>query len=96
VTADAPVAKFLAKHGAGLHHICLRVPDIDAAIAQLKARGIRMIDETARPGAHGSRIAFIHPASACGLLVEIKESAHHEGTKGTKSRTHPDPSRDPS
>jgi LAO/AO transport system kinase len=69
---DAPVARFLEKHGPGLHHVCVRVPDIDAAVAALKARGIQLIDETPRAGAHGSRIAFIHPSSAHGLLVELK------------------------
>jgi LAO/AO transport system kinase len=69
---DAPVARFLEKHGPGLHHLCLRVPDIDAAVAALKARGIQLIDEAPRAGAHGSRIAFIHPSSAHGLLVELK------------------------
>jgi LAO/AO transport system kinase len=72
LSPEAPVAKFLAKQGPGLHHVCLRVPDIDAAVAALKARGIRLIDETPRAGAHGSRIAFIHPSSAYGLLVELK------------------------
>jgi len=73
VTPDAPVAKFLAARGAGLHHVCLRVRDIDAAVASLRARGVRMIDEHARPGAHGSRIAFLHPSSANGLLIELKQ-----------------------
>jgi len=72
LSPDAPVARFLAKYGPGLHHLCLRVRDIDAAVAALKARGIQLIDETPRAGAHGSRIAFIHPASAHGLLVELK------------------------
>jgi LAO/AO transport system kinase len=72
LSPDAPVARFLAKHGPGLHHLCLRVRDIDAAVAALKARGIQLIDETPRAGAHGSRIAFIHPSSAHGLLVELK------------------------
>jgi LAO/AO transport system kinase len=72
LSPDAPVARFLEKHGPGLHHLCLRVPDIDAAVAALKARGIQLIDETPRAGAHGSRIAFIHPSSAHGLLVELK------------------------
>ncbi|HEY6358792.1 MAG TPA: methylmalonyl-CoA epimerase, partial [Vicinamibacterales bacterium] len=72
LSPEAPVAKFLATHGPGLHHLCLRVPDIDAAVAALKARGIRLIDETPRAGAHGSRIAFLHPSSAHGLLVELK------------------------
>jgi LAO/AO transport system kinase len=73
MTPEAPVAKFLAKRGTGLHHLCLRVPDIDAAIADLKGRGVRMIDDVPRAGAHGSRIAFIHPSSANGLLIEIKQ-----------------------
>jgi methylmalonyl-CoA/ethylmalonyl-CoA epimerase len=73
LTDTAPVAKFLASRGPGLHHLCLRVPDIDAAIADLRARGVRMIDDVARPGAHGARIAFIHPSSTGGLLVELKE-----------------------
>jgi methylmalonyl-CoA epimerase len=76
LSPDAPVARFLAKHGPGLHHLCLRVPDIDATVAALKARGIQLIDETPRAGAHGSRIAFIHPSSAHGLLVELKTIEH--------------------
>jgi LAO/AO transport system kinase len=76
LSADAPVARFLEKHGPGLHHVCLRVPDIDAAVAALKARGIQLIDETPRAGAHGSRIAFVHPSSAHGLLVELKAIEH--------------------
>ena len=71
---DSPIAKYVAKRGPGLHHITLRVDDIDAALAQLTARGVRLIDETPRPGAHGSRVAFIHPASAHGVLVELKQS----------------------
>jgi methylmalonyl-CoA/ethylmalonyl-CoA epimerase len=70
---DSPIATYLRKRGPGLHHITLRVDDIDAALAQLKARGIRLIDQSARPGAHGSRVAFIHPSSAHGVLVELKE-----------------------
>jgi LAO/AO transport system kinase len=70
---DSPIAKYLAKHGAGLHHITLRVDDIAAALARLKASGVRLIDELARPGAHGSLVAFVHPASAHGVLVELKE-----------------------
>ena len=74
ISPEAPVAKFLASKGQALHHICLRVPDIDAALAALQARGVRLIDRQARPGAHGSRIAFIHPAATGGLLVELKEA----------------------
>jgi LAO/AO transport system kinase len=73
VTPDAPVARFLEKRGPGLHHLCLRVPDIAAAMAQLKERGVQFIDEEPRRGAHGSRIAFLKPASVGGLLVELKQ-----------------------
>ena len=72
---DSPIAKYVAKRGPGLHHITLRVDDIAAALAQLKARGVRLIDEAPRPGAHGSLVAFIHPASAHGVLVELKQVA---------------------
>lgn len=71
--ADSPIAKFVARRGPGLHHITLRVDDIAAALSQLKARGIRLIDEHARPGAEGAQVAFIHPASTHGVLVELKQ-----------------------
>jgi methylmalonyl-CoA/ethylmalonyl-CoA epimerase len=70
---DSPVARYLAKHGPGMHHVAFRVDDIRAAIAELKARGVRLIDETPRPGAHGSLVAFIHPSAAHGVLVELKQ-----------------------
>jgi methylmalonyl-CoA/ethylmalonyl-CoA epimerase len=70
---DSPVAKYLARRGPGLHHITLRVDDIRAALAQLSTRGVRLIDETPREGAHGSLVAFIHPSSAHGVLVELKQ-----------------------
>jgi methylmalonyl-CoA epimerase len=72
---DSPIARFVAKRGPGLHHITLRVDDIAAALAQLKSRGVRLIDEVPRPGAHGSLVAFIHPASAHGVLVELTQPA---------------------
>lgn len=71
--ADSPIAKFVEKRGPGLHHITLRVDDIHATLAQLKARGVRLIDDEARPGAHGSLVAFIHPSAAHGVLVELKQ-----------------------
>ena len=71
---DSPIAKYLAKRGPGLHHITLRVDDIRAALAHLKAKGVRLIDETPREGAHGSLVAFVHPAGAHGVLVELKQS----------------------
>lgn len=70
---DSAIAKYVAKRGPGLHHITLRVEDIHAALAQLKSRGIRLIDEKPRPGAHGCLVAFIHPSSAHGVLVELSQ-----------------------
>jgi methylmalonyl-CoA/ethylmalonyl-CoA epimerase len=72
---DSPIARYVAKRGPGLHHITLRVDDIGAALARLKSRGVRLIDEVPRPGAHGSLVAFIHPASAHGVLVELSQHA---------------------
>jgi methylmalonyl-CoA epimerase len=71
---DSPIAKYVSKRGPGLHHIAFRVPDIVAALAQLKDRGVRLVDETPRPGAHGSLVAFIHPSSTHGVLVELKQA----------------------
>ena len=72
---ESAIAKYTSKRGPGLHHITLRVENIDGALAQLKDRGVRLIDERARPGAEGARVAFIHPASAHGVLVELKQGA---------------------
>lgn len=71
---ESPIARFIEKRGPGLHHITLRVDDIRAALAALKARGIRLIDEEPRPGAEASLIAFVHPASTGGVLIELKQS----------------------
>jgi methylmalonyl-CoA/ethylmalonyl-CoA epimerase len=71
---DSPIAKYVAKRGPGLHHITLRVDDIRAALARLKTRGVRLIDESPRAGAHGSLVAFIHPSSTHGVLVELKQA----------------------
>jgi methylmalonyl-CoA epimerase len=76
--SDSPIAKYTDKRGPGLHHITLRVDDIHAALAQLKARGARLIDEQPRPGAEHSLVAFIHPASAHGVLVELKQAVSHQ------------------
>jgi methylmalonyl-CoA/ethylmalonyl-CoA epimerase len=72
--ADSPIARYVAKRGPGLHHITLRVEDIAAALARLKSRGVRLIDEVPRPGAHGALVAFIHPSSAHGVLVELTQA----------------------
>lgn len=71
--ADSPIGKFLAKRGAGMHHVCFAVADIDAMLARCRAAGVRLIDETPRLGAEGKRIAFLHPASTGGVLVELTE-----------------------
>ena len=71
---DSPIAKYVAKRGPGVHHITLRVDDIGEALARLKARGVRLIDETPRAGAHGALVAFIHPSSAHGVLIELKQA----------------------
>lgn len=73
---DSPVAKFLEKNGSGIHHIAYEVEDIEAAIASLSADGARMIDNTPRAGAHGARIAFVHPKSSGGVLTELCQSGH--------------------
>lgn len=70
---DSPIGKFVAKRGPGIHHICFAVDDLDGTLARCKALGIRVIDETPRLGAEGKRIAFLHPASTAGVLVELSE-----------------------
>jgi len=72
ISENSGVAKFLASRGEGVHHICLEVDDIDAALQGLKAKGVRLINETAVPGAHG-RVAFIHPKATRGVLIELVE-----------------------
>jgi methylmalonyl-CoA/ethylmalonyl-CoA epimerase len=70
---DSPVAKFLAKRGPGIHHVCYRVPDLDAALAACRRAGYRLVDEVPRAGAGGRRIAFVHPKSTAGILLELTE-----------------------
>ena len=76
------IAKYIEKRGPGLHHITLRVDDIRAALAQLKARGAKLIDEEPRPGAEGSLIAFIHPSATGGVLIELKQHAPEADRRG--------------
>ncbi len=70
---ESPIAKFLARRGPGIHHICYRVSDLDAALAACKRAGYRLIDETPRVGAGGRRIAFVHPKATAGILLELTE-----------------------
>lgn len=77
-TDTSGVAKFLQKRGAGMHHICLEVDDIDAMLAHLKTKGVQLINETAIHGTGGKKIAFIHPKSTAGVLVELYQLHPHE------------------
>ena len=70
---ESPIAKFIAKRGPGIHHICFAVDDLDATLARCRDAGVRLIDETARIGAEGKRIAFLHPSATAGVLVELSE-----------------------
>jgi len=73
VDPASPVAKFLARRGPGIHHVCYRVPDLDAALERCRAAGYRLIDETPRRGVSGRRIAFLHPKATHGILLELTE-----------------------
>ncbi|PIP40071.1 MAG: methylmalonyl-CoA epimerase [Desulfobacterales bacterium CG23_combo_of_CG06-09_8_20_14_all_51_8] len=70
---DGPISKFIEKKGEGIHHIAFRVENIETALAELKQKGIRLIDETPRLGAGGAKIAFLHPKATSGVLVELCE-----------------------
>ena len=71
---NSAIAKFIAKRGEGLHHVCLRVPDLPAAVARLKSDGVRLVSEEIKTGAGGHRYIFVHPASTGGVLLELVES----------------------
>lgn len=70
---ESPVAKFITKRGPGIHHICFRVPDLEAAIQRCREHGFRLVDEAPRPGAGGRRVAFLHPKGTAGILLELTE-----------------------
>jgi methylmalonyl-CoA/ethylmalonyl-CoA epimerase len=70
---DGPIARFLERRGPGIHHICYRVPDLDAALAACRSAGYRLVDEVPRIGAGGRRIAFVHPKATGGILLELTE-----------------------
>jgi methylmalonyl-CoA epimerase len=71
---DSTIAKFIAKRGEGLHHVCLRVPDLSAAVSRLKKDGVRLVSEEIKIGAGGHKYVFVHPSSAGGVLLELVES----------------------
>ena len=73
---DSPITKFLEKRGGGIHHIAVEVEDIEASLAKLKSEGVRLIDESPRIGAEGCLVAFVHPSSANGVLLELVQSDH--------------------
>jgi methylmalonyl-CoA/ethylmalonyl-CoA epimerase len=76
ITPTSPAAafsRFLAERGPGMHHIAYRVSDLDATLATLRRRGVRLIDDVGRPGLHGTRVAFIHPTAVAGVLTELVE-----------------------
>ncbi|HSQ32993.1 MAG TPA: methylmalonyl-CoA epimerase [Gemmatimonadaceae bacterium] len=72
-SSDSPIAKFVARRGPGIHHVCFAVDDLDATLDRCREHGLRLIDETPRVGAEGKRIAFLHPSSTSGVLVELTE-----------------------
>ena len=78
--ADSPISKFLAKRGPGIHHVAFKVDDIRAALAELKSKGARLIDEEPRTGAGGCLVAFIHPSSTGGVLIELVERVGRQHT----------------
>jgi methylmalonyl-CoA epimerase len=73
---DSTIAKFIAKRGEGLHHICMRVPDLAATVAKLKTDGVRLVSNEIKIGAGGHRYVFVHPQSTAGVLLELVESSH--------------------
>ena len=70
---ESTIAKFIEKRGEGIHHICLRVDDLESHLVRLKAEGYRLINEHPVPGAHGCRVAFLHPSAGNGVLIELSE-----------------------
>jgi methylmalonyl-CoA/ethylmalonyl-CoA epimerase len=71
--ATSPIGKFLATRGPGIHHICFRVPDVEAALARCREAGFQLIDQVPRPGADGRRVAFVHPKATAGILLELTD-----------------------
>jgi len=70
---ESPIGKFIDKRGEGIHHICLRVENLDRELARLKGLGFRLVNESGVPGAHGKRVAFLHPSAGNGVLIELTE-----------------------
>ena len=87
---EGPIGRFLARRGEGIHHVCYRVEDVDATLRHLKAQGLRTLDDTGRPGARGCTVAFVHPKSAGGVLVELSQAPppRQAGATTAKERPH--------
>ncbi len=72
---DSPLAKFISKRGEGIHHICLDVDSVSESLSEMKERGLQLIDQQPRPGAHHKEIAFVHPKASSGVLIELSQDA---------------------
>ena len=79
IRPDSPVGRFLARRGEGVHHVAYQVEDLEAALKELKKNGVELIDEEPRVGAGGTRVAFVHPRSAFGVLTELVELPYRDG-----------------
>ncbi len=82
--SESPIARFIEKRGEGIHHICLRVDDLDAHLGALQAKGYRLINEHPVPGAHGCRVAFLHPNAGNGVLIELSQPDAESDSDGQK------------
>ena len=90
LSEETPVGRFLARRGPGLHHVAYQVRDLDAALARLRGQGVRLIDETARAGIRGSRVAFLHPSASGSVLTELVEPrGEREAPPATGHRSPP-------
>ncbi|HEX4922717.1 MAG TPA: methylmalonyl-CoA epimerase [Bdellovibrionales bacterium] len=76
-SSDSPIAKFIEKRGEGIHHICMRVPDVQKSLDGLKDDGFRLVNEMPKAGAKGCWVAFVHPTAANGVLIELSQGGHH-------------------
>lgn len=81
LSPSSPVARFIEKRGEGIHHLCFRVKNIEAHLERLQSEGYSLINESPVPGAHGCRVAFLHPRSANGVLIELSEKIVEEGIR---------------
>lgn len=78
INDESPIAKYIGKRGEGIHHICLDVDSVSETLSEMKSRGLQLIDNAPRPGAHNKQIAFVHPKASNGVLIELSQDAEHE------------------